>query len=219
MVQYPYGIGKTFSLETPLAVARTALCIRATQSLVIDGFLSEVMWSDPVARFFRSDGTATDIDSTFFYFAYDRDHLYLGARCVESHMESLFAVANEHDGAVYSEDCVGYFFQPDAEEGSVYQIYFSALGTIFDQAFSADANGDFEVNRRWDVSCDILARQGENAWTIESAIPMTQFEVSNAAGHVWRLNFRRKQWRLGETADWQLPIGHNPATLEFLEFQ
>jgi hypothetical protein len=54
---------------------------------------------------------------------------------------------------------------------------------------------------------------------MEMQIPVDQFGLSNRAGQRWRLNFRRKQWRLGEAADWQIPIGHDPAGFGVLEFR
>jgi predicted phosphodiesterase len=218
-IDYPYGTGKTFQLEMPLAVARTAACTRATEAPVMDGLLSDAMWRNPVSRLFRYDGTSAATESTFFYFAYDEEHLYLAARCMESHPESLVATTREWDGAVYGEDCVGYFVQPDPNTRAVYQIYVSALGTVFDQAFTADDDGDFTVNRGWNVSGRMVTRQDSTSWVMEMQIPVNQFGLSNKAGQRWRLNFRRKQWRLGEAADWQIPIGHNPSTFGFLDFR
>jgi predicted phosphodiesterase len=69
-LRYPYANGKTFSLEMPLAVSRTAISTRASQPPVIDGSLSEAIWSHPVSRLYRSDGAPAATESTFFSFSY-----------------------------------------------------------------------------------------------------------------------------------------------------
>jgi hypothetical protein len=219
MFAYPYGKDKTHLIEKSLSVARAVACNHATRTPSIDGFLSEKAWRNPVSRLFRYNGAPAATESTSFYFSYDQAHLYLGARCMDSRPDSLFAVTRERDGAVYGEDCVGYFIQPAPDDGDVYQIYFSAMGTVFDQVFTTNAEGDVDVNRRWDCRCDVATRQTKEAWTIEIRIPVDQFGLMNETGQQWRLNFRRKQWRLGESADWQIPIGSDPADFGFLDFR
>lgn len=216
---YPYGTGKTYLIEKPLAVARTVACTRATRSPVIDGSLSEAVWRDPVFRLFRSDGTPAVTDSTFFYFSYDDDRLCLGVRCIESCMESLTIRTRERDGEVYGEDCVGYFFQPVPEKPVVFQIYFNAVGTVFDQAITMEVGGSTDADRRWDGSYEVATHHGKGSWVIEIGIPVDQFGLSSEAAQQWRLNFRRKQRRIGETADWQIPIGYDPATFGFMDFR
>ena len=102
---------------------------------------SQVLWSSDAITDAGSDIALNNVgpvdgvftDPVYFYFAWDKDNLYIAAKCMETKMDSIRANAKEHDGAVYGEDCVGYFFQPETDDGPAFQIYFNPLGTAFDQ--------------------------------------------------------------------------------------
>jgi len=51
----------------------------------------------------------------------------------------------------------------------------------------------------------------DDAWTIEIKMPLNQFGIEMMQGKKMRVNFRRKQPRLGN-ADWQTPVEFDPAT-------
>ncbi len=216
ITQFPYALGKNYSAKKPLAVARKVNCFRVGTSPVIDGNISEPIWQKPVKRFFAPDGSSIIIDSTNFYFAYDNNNIYVAAYCKESKIDSIYAKVTEQDGAVYGEDCVGYFFCPDLEKGIVYQIYFNPFGTYFDQKIIFKPDGEFEVDRTWNGIYEVKTTRGSNFWSIEARIPINQLETTVASGQQWLVNFRRKQRRFNSSADWQVPISYDPKTYGFL---
>jgi hypothetical protein len=61
--------------------------------------------------------------------------------------------------------------------------------------------------------------QDRTACVMEMQVPVDQFGLLIKTGQRWRLNFRRKQWRLGETADWQISLTHDSAGFGVLEFR
>lgn len=210
IVHYPYAEGKSFELNTPLRISRTVYAHEATTPVLIDGQLNEKIWKQPTTRLFAPDGSKMSIDPVNFYFAWDENNLYLAAKCMEKEMDALAASATEHDGAVYSEDCVGYFLQPERADGLAYQIYFNPLGTAFDQKIIVEGNRAVDADREWNGTYEVKTSKGKDYWSIEVKIPLEQFETRGASDKTWAINFRRKQSRLHSTADWQIPISYNP---------
>ena len=209
-MEYPYEGDLTVTVEKPLPIERTVYAVRTEEAPVIDGDLSEEMWKDPERVFFGPDGSPMSTDSAFFCFAWDEANLYLGAECMETRLDSVFATIADHDGAVYGEDCVGYFLQPEVPDGPVYQVYFNPLGTAFDQKISVEDGAYSGVDREWNGTYETAAAMGGDRWTIEIRIPLEVLETRGEYEKIWTLNFRRKQRRLQTSADWQVPISYNP---------
>ncbi|MDD5530593.1 MAG: sugar-binding protein [bacterium] len=207
----PYAKGKKYNVTRSVPVIRKVYANKTTTPLSIDGKISEPVWRKPVSLLFSPNGNSTKIDSTYFYFCYDDSNLYVSAYCKKSKIDSIFAASTEHDEAVYNDDCIGYFFQPDTAKNEVYQIYFNSLGTAFDQKISG-----MDADRNWNGVYEVKTSKGNNFWTVEARIPLSQFGVSGKPGQQWRLNFRRKQKRTQSTGDWQVPITYDPNTYGIL---
>lgn len=125
-------------------------------------------------------------------------------------MDSIRARVKDHDGAVYGEDCVGYFLQPETGDGPAYQIYFNPLGTAFDQKIMVKDGVEDATERDWNGSYEVRTFTGDDYWSIEARIPLGQLDTENQPGKKWALNFRRKQKRLDTAADWIVPITYDP---------
>jgi len=216
---YPLSNGRGLDVESPVGVTRTAKAIALPSRPRIDGKPSDVCWgaADPIAELYTGYGYS-DVDGhTEFSFGHDDENLYVSAVCHDEIMEELVANTTERDGAVYAEDCVGLFFQPDPEEMVVYQVYFSPLGTVFDQRISFDETMWYTTDRAWDGEYEVATFQGDDHWSIEIAIPLAQFGATD--GGKWGLNLRRKQARAAASADWQVPIDYDPRTFGELAFE
>ncbi|MFH0764904.1 MAG: hypothetical protein V2A61_00640, partial [Calditrichota bacterium] len=140
-----------------------------------------------------------------FYFAHNKENLYIAAKCTESRMDSLKELAQEHDGPVYNDDCVGFFLAPDFKSGFCYQIYFNPLGVVYDALLKINDEGyPLEVDRSWNAVYGVTAQQGDGYWLIEACFPLSQFD--NSESKSWNVNFRRKQQHLGTVSDWLIPV-------------
>jgi hypothetical protein len=212
--QYTFSYGKEgkISTKSDLRVARQVLCINTSTPVTLDGAVTEDCWHDPVTRFFAPDGGLSKTDPVKFYFAHDKDYLYLAALCSDTKADSLRAKVTQHDGSVSSEDCVGFFLQPINKSGVVYQVYINPLGTIFDQKLTKGNDGWVTPDKSWNVVCDVKTSKGNGFWSMEARLPVKQFGAALNSGDQWRLNFRRKQPRLKSAADWQAPIGQDADT-------
>jgi hypothetical protein len=207
---FRYSRDRSVTAQAWLRVAREATAHMTGAPVTIDGRLDERCWQTPETRTFDTAGNAPSAEPVAFYFAYDAENLYLGARCTESRMDSLVAAVHERDGAIFSEDCIGYFLAPHGGNDTVYQIYFNELGTVFDQRLVRDADGQMLPDRAWNGTYEVGVQRGERDWTIEMRVPLAQLEVSAKAGDQWRVNFRRKQPHRAGVADWQVPISYDP---------
>jgi hypothetical protein len=209
-LRYPYAEGKELEINQALSASRTVYAYQATQPPSIDGKLNEEIWKDPTTKLFGEDGSATPTQPVSFYFAWDDDNLYLAARCTETKMDSIVANVTEHDGPIYGEDCVGYFLQPETNDGPMYQIYFNPLGTSIDQKVKIENGAAVDVDRKWNGTYDVKTFKGKDYWSIEARIPLDQLDTKAESGKTWQLNFRRKQKRLNTAADWMVPLDYNP---------
>ena len=215
-VDFTYAEAKKVEAESDMRIARQAYCYPADTAPVIDGHISEDFWHKPVKHFYSPDGGDMDIDPVKFYFAYDKDNLYLAAYCQERKIDSLTAIAAERDGAVYGEDCIGYFIEPKINSDTVYQIYINALGTAFDQKLWLGEDGYMDGDRDWNGDYEVKTIKGSDFWSIEARIPVGQFGIAPKKDQKWGLNFRRKQKRFNSAADWQVPISYYPNTFGVL---
>ena len=214
--EFIYAPGKEITATNYLKIARQAECYPA-KKVKIDGDIKEDFWGEPVTKFFASGGGEMTTEPVKFYFAHDKKNLYLAACCEESKMDSVKAEVTEHDGAIYGEDCVGYFIEPMIHSDTIYQIYFNPDGISFDQRIWKGEDGYADADREWNGDYKTKTVQGDNFWSIEVQIPIKQFGLKEIkAGDKMRLNFRRKQSRLNTAADWQTPIEYYADTYGFL---
>jgi predicted phosphodiesterase len=218
-VDYPISEGKTRRVQRPLPIARTAYAYRTERPPKIDGKLDEALWKDPVSNLFAPDGSSMTGDPVSFYFAWDRGNLYVAARCTEKEPGSIVAACKDRDCAVYAEDCVGYFLEPNVADGPVYQVYFSALGTAFDQKISVKGGWSAGADPKWNGRYEVKTSRGADFWSIEARIPMKELGAKPKTGDAWALNFRRKQKRLNSSADWQVPTGYDPVAYGILQLK
>jgi predicted phosphodiesterase len=211
--EYPYTVTRT------LPIGRQAACRFAGQPVVIDGILDETAWSEPQETFFTINGERAAIEPTSFYFAYDAEALYMAARCMEPMMDSLKATAEGRDAPLFGDDCVGLFIQADSKRDTAYQVYVSAIGTLFDQQISVDEDGYYDGTPAWNGDVLVATRRDDMSWTVELRIPFASVGVDGPPAEYARVNFRRKHPRLGINADWQTPIEYNPRTWGRLVFR
>jgi hypothetical protein len=218
-MEYLLDSGRRVDLEAALRLARTVHAHKAGMPPRIDGDLEEDFWQEPVAELYTGEGFTETADSTRFYFGWDEANLYIGAVCMEMEMASMVATVAEQDGAIYGEDCVGFFFQPEVPDGFLYQIYFNPLGTVFDQKISVEDGRYSDVDRGWNGTYDVAVSRGEDRWVFEAAIPLEQLGTRGEFEKSWAVNFRRKQKRLETSADWQVPITYDPIDYGYLVMQ
>lgn len=223
-VDYPYREGRVYKYDQPLALQRTQpalLLIPGIAAPAVDGRLDDPCWARAVAatEFSDPEGNACVIEPTAVFFAQDASSLYFAARCTQTDGPPLVR-ALERDAAVHRDDCVGFFLCADPAGKTVYQVYFNAAGTVFDQKITVDGPGQYSGEMaKWNGAYTVAAQQAAGEWIVEAAIPFSVLGVNAPApGDRWRVNFRRKEMSRGSYADWQYPISYEPDRFGFLQF-
>ena len=215
----PFAEGKTVNVTQTLEIARTAVCVRAPETVTIDGELNESCWQRPQSVLLGYEGELSEQDSAAFCFAYDENNLYLAVYCREAVMDSLFADLTERDAEVFTEDAVGLLYQPAPPNGDVYQFYGNPLGTVYDQRIARQSDGYWFAMSAWNGESEVKTSRGEDFYVLEARLPLDQVGVTAKSGDRWRVNFRRKQARLHSAAAWQVPWNYDPMTFGELVFE
>lgn len=220
-MKYPLGDGE-FDVLIDLPLKRSVSAARFGLPPEIDGRLTEDAWptDGPVPTLYPSwEGSELEGETAFF-FGYDDENLYLGAICLDEAASGLTSRAEERDGPVYNDDCVGYFLQPPSEEGTVYQIYVNPSGVVFDQEIVFLEDGEtYQTDVDWDGEMEVATHRDQSFWSAEIRIPHAALGGDADYGTVWGLNFRRKQAGTNSAVEWQVPIDYHPSTFGELSFQ
>lgn len=216
LLDIPYKEGATYEFSRQIMVKRQTICTYAKNQPKIDGIVNEGdIWKHADTQLFGPDGGKATTDDTAFYFAYDEKNLYIGTICQENKPDKIYASETVRDGAVYGEDCIGFFLVPPHGEGAFnnYQIYFNPNGTIFDQKITIEDENITAADLDWNVNCEVKTVKKYGLWTVEARIPLKELGVTKVkSGDQWQVNFRRKQKRLETSADWMIPVGYDPAS-------
>jgi len=215
----PYAEGKVIEVSRNLEIARVVACHPVGGSVSVDGQLTEPCWQEAMSTLVDYEGNATEPDSTAVYFAYDESNLYVAVYCQESVMDSLAAQMTERDAAEYTEDAFGVMIQPQPPHGDVYQIYINPLGTVYDQHITRQTDAYWVGSPAWDGQYNIKTVLGDDFYSMEAALPLDQFNVSALTADKWRVNFRRKQFRMKMAYALQVPWSYDPTSFGVLIFR
>jgi len=217
--RFTYSYANACTLTGYLPVKRVQPSARVATAPSIDGILSEEIWRmvEPIRELADFTGYPnTVVEKTELYTCHDEDNVYLGVRCFESSFDEMRTRALEHDSGTPWDDNLWFFFDPNNDRMTYYQMIVNSRGVIFDRecrVVDGESLKDLSWNGAW------VARSGreDSAWTLEIMIPKRQF-LSYSESE-WGFNFRRLQTRLGDAAYWTLPFGHDPQNFGSLKFE
>ncbi|MGC9316849.1 MAG: sugar-binding protein [Armatimonadota bacterium] len=184
---------------------KVGACAFTSQAPQIDGSLDDDCWSKalPLAPFQKLTlGTPAEHQSTG-YLLWDAGHLYIGVHCQEPEMDRIRASVTQRDGPVYSDDCIEIFLVPPhspllagfPEHRRYFHLIANSLGTRYDEI-------GLEAPKTFDGQWRAAATRGEDAWSLEVAVPFADFDVSVSDGDVWRGNISRARWVEKEYSTW-----------------
>ena len=193
--------GTTWFDDVSLLGTPSTEALRATPRL--DGGLSDGCWADEgaIRGFVRHDGQGTAREDTRAWLAYDDENLYVAFACPFPAGSVLKQNAEKHDGDTWYDDSIEVFVDPWHEHTAYFQLAVNCKGVVRD-------------SRGQDVSWDSGARarvgQGEDAWTVELALPFRSLQLTLACRETWGINLVRNDRVNGETVTWSLGGFHQP---------
>ena len=214
---FPFTYGKICTLKSSIGVRRIKHAKNLMIRPVIDGMLEENVWNgvEPITELASANGEASSIERCEIYLGHDKDNVYIAARCFESDLNTLRIQAAEHDGPVYADDNLWFFFDTNLDEQTYYQLIVNPNAIVFDRSCSIQ-EGRPQTDVQWNGPWEVKSGREPDAWVIEMRIPKS--ELGPFDEKKWGFNFRRLQTRVAEAGHWSLPFGHNPGSFGIIEF-
>ena len=177
--------------------AKTMTAVRTPGPIRIDGRLTEDVWQGPgYGGFTQSDPQdgAPASEETTVWIAYDRENLYVAARCRDSQPEGIIRLLARRDEEVES-DWFYFAIDPYYDRRSGYYFALNPAGSIKDGTLYNDEFTDATWDGVWESAVKI---DGEG-WSLEMRIPFDQLRFKKMDEYVWAVNFERDIKRKHET--------------------
>ena len=171
--------------------------VRLTSPVSVDGALTDPAWQGPpgITRLVQLqpyEGAAAN-DSTWVWFAYDDQALYVAARMWDAHPDSIIAPYFRRDNFIPS-DFAGVILDPFHDHRTGYEFVLTPSGALMD----ATTANDGEEDASWDGVWEGRVRRDPQGWTCELRIPFSQLRFTPGASQVWGVNFGRNVARRAE---------------------
>jgi hypothetical protein len=160
---------------------------RLSKAPVIDGTVNVVEWQGATTFNLRKVGSGNLKNAGKAYIGYDDVNLYFAFICQERQINKVRAKyknAEEHDNAIWYDDCVEIFLAPYGNSHDYYQIIVNTVNVGYDA---------YAGNSLWDGSFKSAVTLGENSWSVEILIPLVSLGVSIKDGDQWLINLGREQ--------------------------
>jgi hypothetical protein len=186
------------SETAPIAIA--ALAERGTPHL--DGRLDDPVWqtAEVVTGFTQvrpNDGTEPS-ELTEVRIVYDRDALYVGARCYDSEPDAILATLSRRDQHGPS-DLFNVMIDSYHDHRTTFEFQVNPAAVRTDYLASNDVSyGDISWDPVWEVATSIDSL----GWVAEMRIPFSQLRFPDAAEQQWGINFSRFVFRKDELQRW-----------------
>lgn len=174
--------------------------------LVLDGKLDDPAWSKAVLQTgfsllkSRNKSNKQPVQTEFRVLS-DRDHLYIGIRCLEPNMQDLVVKAGAGSENVWYEDSVELFLAPCGRKEKFYQFVITA-GNIHWQQYYEEAGN---ITPETFGGCfDSAVYHGKDFWSVEIRLPWIAFyhTPSSEWQQKWLFNVVRTRKKANEYSSW-----------------
>ena len=183
---------------------KTAVAVRTSGAITIDGRLDEVTWSGAaafVADFAQKEPSqdAPPTERTEIAIAFDGDALYVAARMELADPSRLDAPMTRRDDTSGAERII-VSFDPYRSRRTAYSFAVTAAGVRADWIHTDDS--EYERDHSWNPVWNAAIELGADAWTAEMRIPFSQLRFPDDPTPVWGVNFNRFVPRTREDDFW-----------------
>jgi hypothetical protein len=189
------------------------VCYRTTDSIKIDGMLSEdswdnAPWTDDFADI-QGDIKPFPRFRTRAKMLWDEEYFLVGAELEEPH---IWATLTQHDSVIFHDNDFEIFIDPNSDNHEYYEIEVNALGTEWDLLLIRPYKDGGPAVNSWEIPGLKVAvhvdgtlndpADTDRNWTVEVAIPWKVLaECAHRAtplsdGDQWRINFSRVEWEV-----------------------
>lgn len=203
------------SLVLPLlAHADSTYQVKATrtdQAITIDGKLDEPAWqtAPEISGWYltRVDYGRPAKDDTKVRILYDKDNLYFGFHCLDSHPDQVTAYTVQNEGFLHQEDNVTIILDTFLDHRNAYYFWTNPLGVRTDGRIVDDGEA-FSTN--WQGEWEVKAQRVADGWVSEVRIPFANFQFPQQDEVTFGMLLDREQYQSQEWSNWT-PDGVNSA--------
>ena len=175
----------------------TIRAIRLTQPLELDGTLDESVYRDyaPASEFIQQEPHEgqPSTERTEAWVMFDRDNLYIAARCLDSHPERMVVNEMRRDSqTIFNNENFTVAIDPFYDRRSGFFFQTNPLGAIRDQ----EVGSERENNNDWNTVWDARAVRNGQGWTLEMMIPFRSLRYKQGGAQTWGIHLRRSiRWK------------------------
>ncbi|MSO30712.1 MAG: hypothetical protein EXQ48_07185 [Acidobacteria bacterium] len=175
----------------------TVRAVPIATPLRIDGLLDESVYTGvvPMSGFTQADPRAGDpaTEATEVWVFFDRENVYIAARCWESRPDRLIAneLRRDHNNIVQN-DNISFGFDTFFDRRSGVVLETTPIGARLDVQFAYEGQNNYDWNPIWQVK----VRRFEKGWTVEASIPFKSLRYRAGRQQIWGFNVRRSnRWK------------------------
>ena len=171
--------------------------VRVDQPLRIDGQLDEAVYTqvEAISGFIQNDPAEGEpaTEKTDVWLLFDRDHVYIVARCWETRPDRMVASEMRRDNTrIVRDDNFAWSFDTfhDGRNGFIFEV--SAVGGRLDGQLTNES----QVNIDWNPVYDVVVGRFDGGWTMEAALPFKSLRYQGAGPQIWGFQARRvNRWK------------------------
>ncbi len=169
--------------------------------IIIDGYLSEDIWSNAVkipfdVEFSPANNEAARKETTA-YITYSDTHLFVGIYAKDDPKNIRASIRPRDDFSIWNDDLVLMRLDPFADARSNLGLAVNALGSQFDvkqvNALSDNDRYDSTFNINFESKAAII----EDGYSIEMKIPFSEIPFPSGTNQEWHINFYRRYFENG----------------------
>ena len=175
----------------------TARAVQVDDPLRIDGRLDESVYARVAAMtdFIQNDPAEGEpaTEKTEVWILFDRDHVYVVARCWETRPDRLMASEMRRDNTrIVRDDNFAWSFDTFYDRRNVVLFEVSAIGGRID----AQVTNEQQINMDWNPVWDVAVGRFDGGWTVEAALPFKSLRYRDVGPQVWGFQARRvNRWK------------------------
>ncbi|MCC7034654.1 MAG: carbohydrate binding family 9 domain-containing protein [Acidobacteria bacterium] len=182
---------------------RSLTAVETAEPPAIDGILDESIWTraEPATDFVQADPLEGQpaTERTEVRVAFDRDFLYIAARCLDSDPSAVIVNEIRKDFIPREQDAFEVLLDTFLDRRNGFVFSTNAAGARADTQI---ANEGREVNTNWDAVWWVAARRNAEGWAAEFKIPFKTLRFEGGPGRGWGINFARRIRRKNEVTYW-----------------
>jgi hypothetical protein len=175
----------------------TIRAVAVDEPLHIDGRLDEGVYGrvPAITEFVQIEPDAGQpvSEATAVWVLYDRDHLYISARCSDRHPERIVANDMRRDGAnITQNDNMSIVLDTFYDRRNGYEFLVTPVGGMMDNQITDER----DINRDWNAVWVARSHLDEHGWTFEAMFPFRSLRYRAPGPQVWGINIRRTiRWK------------------------